>query len=121
MVFAVAVSRRLQNETPTTARGVCGILDISPHHRAVISNSHRLGGEEPERTTITTTGRHGIHNQATGSHSVERGLLYNACMVHSHSPREGVGLSTRKDTMPLRAVFQWLRSWATSIASCVSG
>ena len=53
---------------------MCGIFAIGPYHWAVLSNIHRQGVEEPERPTMTTTGRHGIRGQATENHSVTSGL-----------------------------------------------
>lgn len=47
--------RESLNTASTEARGVCGILAIGSYHWAVLSNIHRVGGEELERPTITTT------------------------------------------------------------------
>jgi hypothetical protein len=48
-------------------------ISISLYYRAVLSNIHRLGIDEPERPRIMITRREGIRGQATKSHSVTPG------------------------------------------------
>lgn len=53
---------------------MCGIFAIGPHNWAGISKILRLDVGEPEKPTMTTTGHHGICDQATASHSATLGL-----------------------------------------------
>lgn len=66
-----AIGREIQHRPGS---GVCGIFAIGLYHRAQLSNIYRLDVDEPERPTMTTTGRHRIRDQATENHSVKPGL-----------------------------------------------
>lgn len=56
--FSQLQTRCLPKDAATTeTKGVCDIFAIGSYHRAVLSNIHRLDGEEPGRPTLTTTRR----------------------------------------------------------------